>query len=899
MGSVEKGLDELVNIEGNISKGAQRLVSTATSYSSVSNAVSSASKLLSSKQINSSQSRMQRSTRAKKAEAKKAEASAKKAPFAHLGQKYKDVHTQKQSKPDVTSKLIRANGGASAPYGQTPSNPGSQMVVDPIGQDTTPPKPSEEQSMLPADRPFPIEGGKSAPESSSGKLGNSDTYVGSPYAQGNLQRQVPQKKLDPHSRQSRIPWESSPSNTQRPSQNQPRPTFDEEKTSWKEKISRLIPRFRLPNPAKLFRFKRNNSFHYASMDAWNNDDDDSRRGLFGIFKKKRKPSSGTARLPASSSQGNAAEEAMAPPLASLMVRSDNAKSMSLLSECDEKKSRSIGRAHASFDFVLVMLLVLGMQQLPGLDSLEFASSLAAFTSETLPNIVSIMRRSFDTWAPFWFAYAYLTKVTRSILLEPKVTELLSSVAATVEDDSVYAQLYLRLVAALPMDAKLPGRMSEAAASQIKSLVSRARLNAFVTMILSVLVVMTVSVLRPALVAIGTSLVQIVTLDEWTSWPIDWRSLVDHYRVVFRSLFLSLETVFANGLSKLLENPLQIAFKASIFGSLLLATMIPGIEGERKVSIEEDDDDEAEVSTESAEQLSKLGASSANRLTLLSENGSVENALERWRMGRVSSLETTSTVPSSPLIRMVCYFVLAGIVTLAPLLVSFFVNGARNGPLSHTGLQWDSGLDVSVILLYAFFLLNDALKESVLSRTALPYVKSFLSDVAKTLEEMRHSDRQADLRFMASVSASAGLKVTDLWAAHTSKRAWAVRGASLECPNGEIIAVLGDDGSGKTRLLTTIAETLVVPPKRSLTSNKVRGLVAVGGLDATKWDSMLLKRRLGILLSDVRSVGDTATLFSGWTMEEILEPVDGIRASSHMLSASEKSSIILGLKVSCV
>jgi len=141
-----------------------------------------------------------------------------------------------------------------------------------------------------------------------------------------------------------------------------------------------------------------------------------------------------------------------------------------------------------------------------------------------------------------------------------------------------------------------------------------------------------------------------------------------------------------------------------------------------------------------------------------------------------------------------------------------------------------------------------------------------------------------------------LAVRDLWAAHTTKRAWAVRGASLECRNGEVLAVLGDDSSGKTRLLTTIAESLITPPKRSCTTNKVRGLVAIGGLDASKWDKQSLKRRLGILLSDVCTLGDTASIFSGCTLEEILEPVDGVHSSPRTLTSSEKSAILLGLKI---
>jgi ABC-type Na+ transport system ATPase subunit NatA len=201
------------------------------------------------------------------------------------------------------------------------------------------------------------------------------------------------------------------------------------------------------------------------------------------------------------------------------------------------------------------------------------------------------------------------------------------------------------------------------------------------------------------------------------------------------------------------------------------------------------------------------------------------------------------------------------------------------------------------------LLYQALWKVVESTDRVSSVKKFLQDLVQTKVEMQESNkRQVDIQVMASVSASAGLTVRDLWAAHTSKRAWAVRGASLQCKNGEILAILGDDGEGKTRLLTTLAEALMFPPKRSLTTNKVRGYISVGGLEASKWDRRMLKRRLGILLSDVRMTADSASLFSGWTMEEILEPVDVQRSASHndplqrKLTSGEKSSMLLALKV---
>jgi len=350
--------------------------------------------------------------------------------------------------------------------------------------------------------------------------------------------------------------------------------------------------------------------------------------------------------------------------------------------------------------------------------------------------------------------------------------------------------------------------------------------------------------------------------------------------------------------KAMDKPLNFTYHLSIFAALFLATMIPKIESKAPVPTIDFEEEEMEIENEGLDQISRLGASSATRLTMLSENGSVENVLERWRASNVPSAVLQSTVRLSQILRQMCYVVLAGLTSFAPLLIPFLFEQASPSPGLHTGLQWDSMLDVSVILISVFMLVWNALKQSTLLQASLPYAKSFLSDLSKTMEEIAESNKQqADLKLSASISANAGLVVRDLWAAHTTKHAWAVRGANLECRNGEVLAVLGDDSSGKSRLLTTIAESLITPPKQSRTSNTVRGFVAVGGLDGSKWDKASLKRRLGILLSDVCTLGDTASIFSGWTLEEILEPVDGVQPYPRTLTSSEKSAVRLGLKVS--
>jgi len=174
---------------------------------------------------------------------------------------------------------------------------------------------------------------------------------------------------------------------------------------------------------------------------------------------------------------------------------------------------------------------------------------------------------------------------------------------------------------------------------------------------------------------------------------------------------------------------------------------------------------------------------------------------------------------------------------------------------------------------------------------------FLRSVASTVSDIGRPQQQT-MQLAATTNPMAGLVVKDLWVAHTAKRAWAVRGAGFACRNGEVVIVLGDDGSGKTRLLTSLVESMVAPPRRALSSTRVRGAITLGGLDVSKWDRPQLKKRLGVVLNDVRTVADMARVFGGVALEEILEPVDGLKSAdpSHQPGAREKAAVHLGLKI---
>jgi ABC-type bacteriocin/lantibiotic exporter with double-glycine peptidase domain len=156
------------------------------------------------------------------------------------------------------------------------------------------------------------------------------------------------------------------------------------------------------------------------------------------------------------------------------------------------------------------------------------------------------------------------------------------------------------------------------------------------------------------------------------------------------------------------------------------------------------------------------------------------------------------------------------------------------------------------------------------------LNEFFHNLAETVMELTKlasvSSSKADYQAMMTASPTEGITVKDLWASHTSRRAWAIKGANIQCSNGEVCLILGVDGAGKTRLLTAIAEQLFTPPKIARATTYVRGSLNISGVDITKWDRRQLQKRVGVLLNDVRIMSDYASLLSGCSLEEILEPI---------------------------
>ena len=327
-----------------------------------------------------------------------------------------------------------------------------------------------------------------------------------------------------------------------------------------------------------------------------------------------------------------------------------------------------------------------------------------------------------------------------------------------------------------------------------------------------------------------------------------------------------------------------------------------MEAKRKIkpAKKDDEDEDDEVLSESysrfTDKVSALGASSSTRLSLLSH--SLEGMLERWHLAQPPDLgQTAHSFPH--VVRMFAYYVSSSLLLLCPVIT--YVRSGVSPRTDNQVIQWHSLFDLCVVLFYVHTVVWSAFKRILAAKTTEFSIRNFLESIKNAIQERsKHLESPAmSLQVQASISPTSGLAVRDLWAAHNTKRAWAVRGTNLECRSGEILLVLGDESAGKTRLLTTLAEILLSPPGLSSSVTRIsRGSVTLGGLDVTKWDAPSLQNRVGVLLRDACSTTAMAEVLSGMSLEEILDPYDGLQSvgPSHSPTRGERACISQALHI---
>lgn len=665
-------------------------------------------------------------------------------------------------------------------------------------------------------------------------------------------------------------------------------------TSWSDRLSSMIPS--LPRMPSLFSkmLGRGSGSHRrlseATLDQWKQEEEQINRKRLLSRRKGTVDKSRVGRRQAESSSTS--------PLAAILSRSNNGKTTSLLAHEDLKRCDTISRNQAILDIAGSGLVALGIHHFFGsLHRLDIQYNFEGLLMALSP-IISALQ---EGWCFYAFSAAILMAGTNHVLFGMKIHELARSVSNVVEESSQYAQLHVRLVSGQSLDRDTAERMRQASAAQTVDAARSKRLQWFVTFVLATMTLMTVSVVRPILSAILDFIIASISLPELKLRPIPWPEVGKLYKGNFIALAGSVKNLIEKELSTFRENPIVLAFQLSTLVALVGVAFLPMIERYRRIrnpdSIVDEELNLASVSDTTA-IVSNLGISSASRLNILSKKGSLESTLKKWHTVLTQQPGLADIYEMKPTWRKPCYMILSVLFLSIPMLIHLkYIRGAIIPKKEiHRGFKFDftSPYDVSIFLLFALRLSWRSISAAVESSFLKVHVRKFMDEINIAVDESSYDQRGAQTKLGSSISPTLGLSVEDFWASHTYRRAWAVKGASFTCNNGEVVAILGENGAGKSRLLTAITESLIKPSKRSLTTTKVRGRILVGGLDASKWDSEQLKKRLCVCLNDVRTIADSAEFMSGFTLDEILEPTDGALNNNGASRAVNVALKITGL-----
>jgi ABC-type multidrug transport system fused ATPase/permease subunit len=610
------------------------------------------------------------------------------------------------------------------------------------------------------------------------------------------------------------------------------------------------------------------------------------------------------------------------PVVPRPVQSLLEKRETLLSLASARSCASIGRTQAALDACQLALIVSMLREAVP----QFFQALS-FSGDIRRAIVStLLTSSLDGWAPYALAAIFLLSASDRVWIQPALRAAYADAAFENTSDAAYTQLYLRLMTSMSMSKSmfLSDLIKEATWAQALQVASSARLRFFVTLAALYVLLSTVAVLRPAVISVASAMADVMYLDVWRDSPIDWKNLSGGMQNIGSSLALSLGGLIGTEIEAIRQQPLRVAMVVSLLTSLVVVSYLPSLEKRRKsgpsptksvigdIYGEENEDEDASI----ASLWSSIGSSSATRLRLLSSPRGVEGALEQFAKlcpdravaAGIGPVRQPTRLPrrknkrsrrkeNSQLLTKVLYSTSSLIVLSAPLAIYLYFFAPI---FSSDRTNWVSLLELASLLAFTHLRAANAMNGAIQFnsiRLGQNSLNSFFQRLEETVAELRklasESSSGADFQAMLTASPTKGINVSDLWAAHSARRAWAIKGANIHCRNGEVCIIIGADGAGKTRLLTAIAEHLFAPPKSARTTTYVRGSFNLAGVDISKWDRNQLKKRVGVLLNDVRTVSDYASLMAGCTLEEILEPVlEGGRAGPK-----ERNSMSVAMKVS--
>ena len=535
---------------------------------------------------------------------------------------------------------------------------------------------------------------------------------------------------------------------------------------------------------------------------------------------------------------------------------------------------------------------------------------------------TLLSSALDGWAPYALAAILLLSASDRVWIQPALRDAYAGAAHENTSDVAYSQLYLRLMTTIPMSNSmlLSDLIKKATWTQALHVASSARLRSFVTLAVLYVLLTTVAVLRPAVGSVVSAMADVIRLDVRKDSPIDWSNFLNDLRFIGTSLAKSLHSLIDKEMEVIRQQPLRVVVVGSILISLIAVSYLPSLEKRRKICSsmtknvidddysKENDDEDAAINS----LWSNIGSSSATRLRLLSSPRGVEGALEQLAKlcpdravaaGIISVRQPTRKIKRdkqnevSQLLTRMIYSTSSMIFLSAPLAIYLYIIT----PIDSSDVtNWVTLLELFSLLTFAHIRVASAMNDAIRSNSIRLWQNSvniFFQKLGELAAELRklasESSSGADLQAMLTLSPTKGITVSDLWSAHSSRRAWAVKGANVRCQNGEVCIIIGADGAGKTRLLTAITEHIFVPPKSARTTTYVRGSINVAGINISNWDRNQLKKRVGVFLNDVRTVSDYASLMTGCTLDEILEPIQ----EGRRVGPKERNAMSLAMKVS--
>ena len=566
----------------------------------------------------------------------------------------------------------------------------------------------------------------------------------------------------------------------------------------------------------------------------------------------------------------------------------------------ESRSRSIIRASSSTsppksDVPLPVLHLMQKTYLPR--ELSEYSSLG--TKKAIMDVIALVFfiafiRS-DSWGMHALPCSVLTLFTSHLLFDKRIQRLSKAKAIQAWDESKYAQLWNRLVAAVPFDSNLPNVMSKSASAKVLSSIESKRLASYVALVTISILITTISDVRVLLRALGGTIWNAFNIKSIRSLPIEWTIAWDELKNVWMPWVQLAEEMGKGVIQYTMENPLVIVGKFSLFFALWFATFLPSFENlwrkrQKEPSIDPSEEEKASSTFNlDSNKIAALGRSSSSRLQLTSSSV-IQGLLDRWKLMQTSPIEMNTlsldAIPSnngkhstsniSSTFRGIIY----NFLTMSVLSIPFFLLDTSPASTSDEFSKNISNamLQLAAILFQTFVLTHRVISYALASTQADIISKPFLSTLSKTISSLSQpisSRGPSEFELQRMASPTKGISVSDVWTAHATKRAWATEGVSFSCRAGEVVLILGDEGMGKSRLLTSIAEIIYSPVSSAKSTIPVRGTVSIAGIDLVKNKGYKGHReRVGVMLNDVGSISDAANILSGCTLEEILEPDDG-------------------------